>query len=287
MSKYLSDLDYWAIPLIYVFSCFILFVAGKFIYQLFHRSINVDHEMVEQDNFAFAVSNLGYYIALLLAVCGSMMGDGTHELGHDLLVMGGFGLGAILLLNISILINDKVLFSRFDLRKSICASQNTAVGIMEGANCIANGLIIFGVLTVEADHILIALAYWAIAQVLLLILMFAQTKMVPYNLFEQLEKGNTAVAVSAAGFLIGLANIIRYAIETEHESWGDSLTAIGIQLVVALLIFPVLRFLTDKLLLPGRSITDELVNQEKANTGVALIEAFAYISGSILITLSF
>jgi len=47
---------------------------------------------------------------------------------------------------------------------------------------------------------------------------------------------------------------------------------------------PVARVLTDKILLPGQKLTDELVNQEKPNIGAGIIEAFAYIGGSVLIT---
>ena len=31
-------------------------------------------------------------------------------------------------------------------------------------------------------------------------------------------------------------------------------------------------------------LTDEIINQEKPNVGAALVEAFAYIGGSVLIT---
>jgi hypothetical protein len=45
-----------------------------------------------------------------------------------------------------------------------------------------------------------------------------------------------------------------------------------------------MRLVTDKILLPGERLTDEIVNQEKPNVGAALVEAFAYIGGSVLIT---
>ncbi|MEM7109994.1 MAG: DUF350 domain-containing protein, partial [Bacteroidota bacterium] len=35
---------------------------------------------------------------------------------------------------------------------------------------------------------------------------------------------------------------------------------------------------------PGQNLTDEIVNQEDPNCGAALVEAFAYIGGSVLIT---
>ncbi|MFT7149322.1 MAG: hypothetical protein ACI82Q_001181, partial [Nonlabens sp.] len=58
----------------------------------------------------------------------------------------------------------------------------------------------------------------------------------------------------------------------------------SIDVAIGLAFLPLARFLTDKILLPGRNLTDEIVNQEKPNNGAALVEAFAYIGGSVLIT---
>ena len=41
--------------------------------------------------------------------------------------------------------------------------------------------------------------------------------------------------------------------------------------------------MTDKILLPGQKLTDEIVNQEDPNVGAAIVEAFAYVGGSMLI----
>ena len=78
--------------------------------------------------------------------------------------------------------------------------------------------------------------------------------------------------------------MVRHAIAGAFFGWGVTFSNVGIELAIGILVLPMVRFLADKVLLPGRSITDELVNQEKPNVGVALIEAFAYIGGSVLIT---
>jgi uncharacterized membrane protein YjfL (UPF0719 family) len=285
MEEYLK-FSYWGEPVIYMLVCFALFLIGKILFQLLHRDIDVDDEMVEKDNLAFAVSHVGYFVGLLLAIAGAMAGETHASLTSDLMVTFGFGLGAIVLLNLAILINDKLIFGAIELKKNIVDNQNVAVGIIEAANSVANGLIILGVLTVESDHIFIALTYWLIAQVLLILLAQLYNKVMPYQVFTKIYTGNAAVAVAMAGFLIGMANIIQYAIVIEHTDWADSIVAIGIQLGIALVTFPIFRFLTDKLLLPKRSITDELIHQAEPNFGIGLVEAFAYISASILIIIS-
>jgi hypothetical protein len=43
-------------------------------------------------------------------------------------------------------------------------------------------------------------------------------------------------------------------------------------------------WLADLILVPGVKISDEIVNQEIPNVGAGLIEAFAYIAASFVIT---
>ncbi len=285
MKEYL-EVSYWGEPFIYMLVGFLLFLSGKLLYQLLHKGVDVDAEMVDKDNLAFAVTHVGYFVGLLLAICGSMSGIKHDSLIHDIGITMGFGLGAIVLLNIAIIINDRIIFGGLELKKSIVEKGTVAVGIVESANSIANGLIIYGVLTVESEHIFVALVFWLVAQILVILMAMVYNKIMPYDVFSKIYAGNAAVAVALAGFLVGMANIIRYAIESEHSDWAESAVAIGIQLVVAMIAFPVFRFLTDKLLLPKRSITDELVHQEKPNFGVGLVEAFAYVSASVLIIIS-
>jgi hypothetical protein len=47
---------------------------------------------------------------------------------------------------------------------------------------------------------------------------------------------------------------------------------------------PLVRFLTDRVLLPTVKLTDEIVNQETPNCGAAFIEALAYLSGGFVIS---
>ena len=61
--------------LLYLAASFILFFLGKIVYQLFHKDTKVADELVEKDNFAFSVAYVGYFIGLLLAIGGAVMGE--------------------------------------------------------------------------------------------------------------------------------------------------------------------------------------------------------------------
>ena len=60
----------------------------------------------------------------------------------------------------------------------------------------------------------------------------------------------------------------------------------GFELVVGLVLLPVMRTVTDMVLLPGAKLSDEIANQEHPNVGAGFIEAFAYVGASFLIVWS-
>jgi uncharacterized membrane protein YjfL (UPF0719 family) len=271
----------------YVVGAFVLFFIGKLVYDLIHKKINVKSELVEKDNFAFSIAHTGYLIGLLFAVGSSIVGPSNGIL-NDFIDMGIYGGISIILLNLSIIICDKVILRRFSVYKEIIEDRNEGTGVVEAAVAISSGLIIFGAVSGESDGvlhgILTAVVFWAVGQVALIVTSIIYNVTLSYNVFAEIEKDNVAVGVAFAGILIAIANLVRFAVSGDFVGWGESFTNVGVDLGIGLLLLPVIRFLTDRVLLPGRKITDELVNQEKPNVGVALIEAFAYIGGSVLIT---
>ncbi|WP_017733092.1 DUF350 domain-containing protein [Nafulsella turpanensis] len=278
-------LDTIITSLIYLALCFVLFVIGKLAFRLFHRDVNVREELVEHDNLAFAIAHVGYFIGILLAIGSAIVGP-SHGLVQDIIDISIYGLLAILLLNLSLIINDKVILRRFSIREEISGKQNVAVGIAEAGIAVATGLILMGSVSGEGGSILTALAFWAIGQVLLIVIALFYNVINRFDLHDQLASANVAIGIAFGGALIAMANLIRYGLSGEFETWQETLTAVGIEIAAGLVFLPVVRLVADKMLLPGQNLTDELVNQEKPNIGAAFVEAFAYVGGSVLITWS-
>ncbi len=277
-------LDTALTALIYLLACFVLFALGKLAYKLFQRRINVKNELTEKDNLAFAMAHVGYYIGLILSITAAIIGP-SQGLWTDLMNIGIYGLLAIVLLNFSIFINEKVVLRKFSVYKEIVEDQNVGTGVIEGANAIGTGLIILGAVSGEGGSVLTALVFWIIGQFLLILTAYFYTWITPFDVHAHIEKDNVAVGLGFAGALVAIANLIRFGLMTDFFSWEESLYNVGIDVIIGLILLPVARYLTDKILLPGRNLTDELINQQKPNVGAGLIEAFAYIGGSVLITL--
>ncbi|PTM06317.1 MAG: DUF350 domain-containing protein [Bacteroidetes bacterium] len=272
--------------LIYLSSSLILLFIGKWAFKLRKNKINFSNELVEKDNLAFSFAYVGYFAGLILAVGSAIYGE-SNGLLVDLVDMGIFGLLAILLLNLSSTIMDKITLSKFSIWKEITEDRNAGMGIIEGANYLGSGLIIFGAITGESGNLLFgiytALLYWVLGQVLILISTALYNKLVPYDIHEEIEKDNVAAGIAYAGLIIAMANLIRNGLMGNFDNWVDTLMEVGYEAGIGIIILPLIRTLVDKILLPGQNLSDEIANQETPNSGAALIEALGYIGGSMLI----
>ena len=275
---------------IYLAASFILFWIGKLVYDLTTPSYQVKEELVEKDNTALAVALTGYYFALVLAIGGVMAGE-SQGLEEDLIDIAIYGPLAIILLNISRFLNDKIVLRKFNVRDELIRDQNSGTGVVVFASYVATGLVINGVVSGvavmdTAGTILSTIVFWALSQVALVIADLIYDAITSYDVHEQIEKDNLAAGIAFAGALIAIGNILRHAVSGDLISWSISLQDFGFELAAGLVLLPIVRFLSDKVLLPGSSLTDEIVNQEHPNTGAAFIEAFSYIGASFLIVWS-
>ena len=114
--NFLETIDNLFVAVIYLIVSFALFLIGKQAYQLVHRNIHIDNELVEKDNLAFSFANVGYYIGLIVAIIGVYTGDASHIV-DDLIDVGIYGGASIILLNLSILVSDRLILRKFSVKK--------------------------------------------------------------------------------------------------------------------------------------------------------------------------
>lgn len=276
-------LDHLLTSIVYLTSCFGIFVLGHFGFSLFRSGYNIKHELVEKDNAALALSLCGYYLGLILSIGGVIQGP-SAGLSEDLVDILVYGVLSIILLNLSAIINDRLILSKFNIRKEILQDQNCGTGVVEMAVFLASGLNIYGAVFGQGGNIYSAIVFWALGQSILVLIGRYYNLITRYDIHEHIEKDNVAVGVGFAGALIAMGNLLRVASADDFVSWTANLAGFFSFLIVGLILLPVARMITDRVLLPGRNLSDELVNQEKPNMGAAYLEASSYIGSSFLIS---
>ena len=273
----------------YILTAFMIFYLGKLIFSLLNSKINITHELVEKDNFAFILSYVGYFIGLVIILGGAIIGE-SIDFYTDLIHIATYSIIGIVLLHISILISNKLILPKFDIKKEIIDDKNEGTGVIEACIYIANALILHGALIGESDSflegILTFISYWFIGNIMLMIAAKIFTLWIRFDVHDYIEKDNVAVGISFGGAILAIGIVIMNALMDPFIDWTTTLIDVSLQTILGIILLPIMRFLTDKVLLPGRKLTDEIINQEKPNIGAGLLEAFAYVGSAILITWS-
>ena len=255
---------------------------GKLAYGVFHPRVCVDVEVTAKDNLAFAVPLGAYYLSILVVMGAPLSGQSRGDLVRDSLSVIGWGLLAVLLLNLASLVKHRILFRGIDLFAEILERNNLAAGIVVAGFHIASALLVLGALADEGG-VLPAAVFWLYAQVLLTLAAGVFIRLVYEDLAAEIRRGNRAVALSLAGLLVAMGNILRLAIGGSFEGWAAGLMAATGYALAGLALLFAARWLTDWLLLPGVTIRQEVVGQEVPNVGVGYLEALFYLGTSFLI----
>jgi len=277
------DLDNLVSAAIFIIVFFIFFFIGKVINDLLHREYKLNFELVEKDNAALALAVVGYYFGLVLAIGGTIAGPsaGLIEDLYDLVI---YGILSVILLNISWFLCDKLILYKFRISEELIRDHNQGTGVVSAGISVASGFIIYGAVSGEGGSIWTVLVFWALGQVLLILAGLVYELITPYNIHEEIEKDNVAAGVSFAGALVSIGVIIGLAGEGDFTAWSIDLPVYLGFAVLGLILLPIIRLLTDKVLLPSVKLSDEISAQEKPNVGAAYIEAFSYIAAAFIIS---
>jgi uncharacterized membrane protein YjfL (UPF0719 family) len=276
------NLDIVISGLILIAAFYLLLLLGKLINDLLHREYKLNFELTEKDNAALALATTGYYSGLVLAIGGVLVGP-SLSIVDDLIDLSIYGLLAIVLVNVSWYVCDKLILFKFKISEELIRDHNQGTGAVSAGMSIASGFIIFGSVQGQGGSVWTVIVLWAIGQAILILAGLVYEFVTPYNIHDEIEKDNVAAGVSFAGALVAIGAIVGLAAESDFESWAVNLPDYLGYSVLGLALLPVIRLLTDKVLLPTVKLTDEIARQDRPNVGAAYIEAFSYIAAAFII----
>jgi len=259
---------------------------GKLINDLLTR-YKIDEELTGKNNASIGVALSGYYIGLAIAISGVVTGPGSGNLWTDLLAVAVYSLMAIILLNISALINDKLILYKFSNEKELVEDQNSGTGATMAGSYLATGLIVSAAVSGEATGgwwkgIPACLVFFALGQIMLILAGLWYQVITKYDVHKVIgDDNNVAAGVGFGGFLFAVGYVVRSAMIGESTSWGVDLVSFALYVVIALILLTIGRFITDKVFLPKAKISDEIGKQ--GNIAAAAVAAAIYITIALLI----
>ncbi len=275
-----EQLSFMARSAVYILEAFVLMWIAKFAYTRIYRRVSLKDEIFGRSNSALAVSTAGYLLGIAIALGGVLSGPSAGWQA-DLTSIALFGLQTVAMMLVASFTCEKLLLPHFDNTKEVVEDQNLGTAFVEAGLHIANGLILLSIQQ-GAGPWLTGIAFWAIAQVVMLLAGLLYEWTTPHSIHDELERDNAAVGLAFGGVLIGMGNIVSISVGGDFAGWAESLKLFAVDVLFGLVALYIIKKLTDLLLAPGVSLAGEQT-AETPRIGAGLLEAFGYVGGSMLI----
>ncbi len=247
------------------------------------RDIDDDHEVGENSNLAVGLRRAGLYLGIAIGMTGALSGDSMGFV-KDVTTLLWEGALIVILLFVSRAMCDMVLLKGINNDEE-AKKANPAVGFMELGIYIASGLVLCGAFSGEGGGILSALIFFALGQLVLIILFYLYELITSYDVLEEIKKSNPAAGLSAAGMMAAIGIILRASISGPAQGWTQDLTAFAISASAGVIMLLAFKKIIDILLLPGTTLKVE-IERDRNMAAIALTEgvviAIAFIIAAVL-----
>lgn len=249
---------------------------------------NAVKEVEENSNPAMAVAFGGYIVGLAIASAGALIAPGPGTPLAKLALVAGSGLASVILMRLSLFINDKFILSNFSNIAEITKDKNMGVAFVEAGGCLATGFMIYAVMTCQAmsleDKVVDGLVYWAIGQALLVAGAYIFGKTLPYDAHAEIGNSNSSAAgLTYGGFLLALGLVLMTAISGATSNIVDELGTIAVFYTVGMVLLLAVRFVASLVLTSKSKI---VTPYNKGSLGIMVLEFVSILCVGILFVAS-
>lgn len=267
----------------YAFALLLLFGATYF----YRRtcSFSFTAELTERDNPAFGASFTGYLLGVAIALTGAFPSHDASAV-DAVISMTYSGALAIVLMRLSLWINDDCVLSRFSGRAEILVDRNVGVGVAVAGSSIGTGLVLAGSLTGESASHLHAVRdifiYWVIGQAFFIAGAHLFFRLAGYAVQDVMEKrNNTAAGISLGGFLVALGVLLWASSRNATSNILQEISTTGILAILGGVLLLLGRVVTEKVILPRINFAKEIAIDE--NSAAGLVSAGSSIVTALIL----
>lgn len=242
-----------------------------------------DDAEIRQGNLAAGIARGGMYLGLVLAMNGSLL---TEQLDYlsDLLWFAVDGLWAVVVMTLASFVLDKVVLPHVDNRKAV-GEGNRAVAVVEAAGYIGLGVIMLaslaggGAATLSQDFasgaVFAALGLGALVGVYgLFVLTYKMVR--GHKVSDEIAGGNVAIAIEAAGVLLGMSLVLGFSIIGDFQGWAQDILAFVIAALSGVLMVAVGQVVSRRLFVRGGTLLPD--DSHGGNVASASINAMLLLA---------
>jgi len=268
----------------YFAAALVLFLAGKFLFDLSTPRIKDDEELTSRDNPAFGVLFVGFMLGLAVALAGAFSRLGPSLL-DNLADLGLSGAAAMILMRASMALGEKLVLKDLKLDDEIVRERNLGAAFAFAGLLLANGFIVAGVMEGQSASFLFTLrdiaVYWAAGQVLLLLAWLLFRAISRFDARSYIgEKKSAAAGISLCGFFVATGIVAGAALAGAGSDLAAELAVTAVTGLGGLLLLAVARAISDLVLLPRSNQADEISRQ--GNVAAGAVSALSYVATAVL-----
>ncbi len=297
-----DQLNVFPYVLAYIALGIIFILIAKWAYDLM-TYYKLDNELTKEDNPAVGTALTGYFIALIIIIAKIVphidKDISLDKFLKDLPDVVIYVLLGIILLNVSRMIVNKLILYKFKVNKELIDDKNVGTGAVLAGSYVASGLVIAAALAGDGETtksaiafssisnpivtgILLSLIFFSLGQVTFVLYSLIYSWLSPYKVHEEIEKDNVAAGVAFGGGLVALGIILYRGLGGKSNGWTSDLLYYGFLVAFALILFPLIRLLVNKIMLPKSDLVDEIVRDRNVNAAYLEIVALNMVAAIIL-----
>lgn len=261
----------------------VLFV-GRYFYRV-TTNIKIEDQIIN-GNTAMGITKAGFLIGLAIASTGGIWT--VPDMETKSLMIGIIGLFSMILLRLSLVINDKIILNKFNNLREIADNQNAGIAFVEAGGTIATGLMISGAMSGKSDSLIEKLEYgafyWMIGQIILVLCAYIHNAICGFDIHAELRKKNVAAGIAFGGFLTAVGFVTNASMYGVSTNFSDEIVTILVLAGIGISLLVVGKLALSKVILPKTNLSEEIGRD--ANAGAAAISAVAFIAIAIIFSAS-
>lgn len=246
-----------------------------------------DRCIVNDGNVALGIRRAGLYLGGMIAMAGVLSGS-SKGLAADLVGVLVFGVAAYAALFVARFLCDTVILAGIPDDEE-CLKGNVAVGIVEFGIFVATGIVLNGALAGDETSWLRGLGaflvFFALGQMIFIVVAFVYQRLTPFNDREAIRGGNRAVAVEFAGMAVAIAIVVRGGLLGSSEGLAADVVSFLVGAVFGIVVLFLFQLVLRWVFLPGADLVAALRadNLAVALTLQAVTIAFALLLATAVI----